>query len=263
MADNSGNWGQVAGAAVQTLGNYAVNVAANKRQWKYQKEAMGLQQEYNKQLWDWQNAYNTPQAQMERLQAAGLNPRLIYGPGAASGSNAGPIAPTDVPTRKATGAEIPDLAMRRLVVRQMDAQYAATVQNIELAHKKGALMEIQAGMDNLKLLNESIKSKNYGDLAQAELDTRKFVALRSQELFQNERTKGNVMDQMMDMRKIQMEGMTLDNAHRRWRNELNALGIGPNDDIKWRVLLKAANRMGIDIGELLAQGAQKLKYLFD
>lgn len=255
--------GQIASAAISTLGNYAITAAANRKQFKYQKEAMALQQNYNKELWDYQNAYNTPQQQMERLKAAGLNPNLMYGSGSAGSGNAGPIATTDVPARKATSMEIPDLFMRRLAVRQMDAQYAATVQNTEIAKKRGSLMEIQSGLANLKFMQEAIRSKNYRDLAQAELDTRKFIALRSAELFANEKTKGNVMDQLQDLRSKQMTGIELDNAFKQNRNELSKLGIYSSDDVKWRVLLTAANRMGIDIGALLAKGAEKLKYLFE
>lgn len=260
MADDSG---QIIGAAVQTMGNYAVQAASNKRQYKNQMKAMAQQQQYNKELWDYQNAYNTPQAQMERLKAAGLNPNLIYGNGNASAGNAGPITPTEVPSRKAATAEIPDLFMRRLIVRQMDAQYAATVQNTAVARQRGALMEIQGSLQNLKFMSEAIRSKNYKDLAQAELDTKKFIALRSAELFANERTKGGLMDQLHGMREKQMSGIDLDNAFKQNRNELAKLGIYQSDDIKWRVLLQAANRMGIDIGSLLAQGAQKLKYLLE
>lgn len=35
------------------------------------------------QTWNMQNAYNSPQMQMERFKAAGLNPHLIYGQGSA------------------------------------------------------------------------------------------------------------------------------------------------------------------------------------
>jgi len=224
-------------------------------------QAMAIQQEYNTQLWDRQNAYNTPQAQMERLQAAGLNPRLIYGGGSANTGNAGPIASTDTPVRESTRGEVPNLALARLQARQMDAQYAATTQATEIAQKRGALMDVQTGLGNLKLMNEAIRSKNYKDLAQAELDTRKFIALRSGELFANERSRGSLMGQTSELNKRAISEKDLDIAFKNNRNELAKLGIYEHDDIKWRVLLQAANRMGIDIGELLAKGAQKLKYL--
>lgn len=43
-------------------------------------------------MWNRQNAYNAPAAQMQRLKDAGLNPNMIYGNGEASAGNAGPVS---------------------------------------------------------------------------------------------------------------------------------------------------------------------------
>lgn len=43
------------------------------------------QMQQDQQFWQQQNEYNSPQKQMERLQAAGLNPNLVYG-GSPSGA---------------------------------------------------------------------------------------------------------------------------------------------------------------------------------
>lgn len=261
MATGSDYGLAIASAAATSMGNYAVNVAANKKQFKYQKEAMAIQDQYNRELWNYQNAYNTPAAQMERLKAAGLNPHLIYGGGSGNAGNAGPIASLDVPSRQAARPEIPDLALRRLQVRQMDAQYAATTQNVETAKKRAMLMDVQTGLQNLKLMNEGIRSKNFKDLAQAEIDTKKFIALRSAELFANERTKGTLMDQLSVMRAKQMTGIELDNTFKTYRNDLAKLGIYSSDHPAFRILIQSAERIGIDLGSLLAQGAEKLMYL--
>lgn len=262
MADTSG-WAAIAGQAAQTAGNFAIQAASNRRQYKNQVKAMDKQLQQNKELWDYQNAYNTPQAQMERLRAAGLNPNLIYGSGA-GGMNAGPIQSADVPVQQAPTASIEQNPMSMyLAARQSDAQYAATVQNIEVMKKRAALTDVQTGLSTLKMFQESIRSKNYKDLAQAEVDTQKFIMLRAGELFANEKLKGGLMDQLGDLRKSQQTGIDLDNEFKRNRNSLAKLGIYQHDDPKWRLLIRAADRMGIDIGSLLAQGAQKLKYLLD
>lgn len=50
--------------------------------------------EYNERMWNAANAYNSPQAQMERLKEAGLNPNMIYGSGGNTGmATAPPQAP--------------------------------------------------------------------------------------------------------------------------------------------------------------------------
>lgn len=69
----SGQWQQ------QAFGDVGSN-----RDWSDSKQAAfnyllkQQEQAYNLELWNLQNEYNTPQAQMNRFQDAGLNPNLIY-----------------------------------------------------------------------------------------------------------------------------------------------------------------------------------------
>ena len=102
------------GAGVQAAGSTAASVSFKfiwqKKAYKYNSKLQAQQAEYNRQaqerafeqnkelssydrekcsngrenqanidFWNMQNAYNSPAAQMERYQAAGLNPNLIYG----------------------------------------------------------------------------------------------------------------------------------------------------------------------------------------
>lgn len=63
----------------------ATNIHGSAKDWSDTKQArfnyLMKQQEqaYNLELWNATNAYNTPAAQMQRYQDAGLNPNLIYG----------------------------------------------------------------------------------------------------------------------------------------------------------------------------------------
>lgn len=50
-------------------------------QYLFNKKLAEKQNEYNLNMWKLQAEYNSPQAQMERFRAAGLNPNLIYGQG--------------------------------------------------------------------------------------------------------------------------------------------------------------------------------------
>lgn len=259
--ENAANWGQVAAAAIQTGGQIAVNAARNKKQWKYQQLAMDKQQQMNKEVWDYQNAYNTPQSQMQRLQDAGLNPRLIYGEGSSAPNTAGPLQAPEAPVRQATGGDIN--LMNYYQIRQADAQYKQTTMATQLMQKRGALIDLQEGLKNLELFRENMRSKNYPQLVSAELDMEKFLALRAGELYANEKTKGNLMDQLGEMRKKQMSSIDLDNAFKKNRNALADLGIYQSDHPAFRILIQAAQRMNIDLGELLSEGAEKLKYLLD
>lgn len=83
----------IAGSAV----NSANSSAAADKAYKRQKELMAMQQQYAVENWNREVNYNDPRQQMMRLKAAGLNPDLVYGNGAAgleAPSTAAPTAPS-------------------------------------------------------------------------------------------------------------------------------------------------------------------------
>lgn len=49
--------------------------------YKYQTRLADQQNNYNLNMWNLQNEYNSPQAQMKRFEEAGLNPALMYSQG--------------------------------------------------------------------------------------------------------------------------------------------------------------------------------------
>lgn len=103
--------------------NTAVDGAQNAKNLEWTKEAFQRQQDFEremaleaqnfektenelafereKEMWNMQNAYNTPEEQMKRYQDAGLNPNLIYGQGT-------PGNATDSPSYNPTKATKPN-----------------------------------------------------------------------------------------------------------------------------------------------------------
>lgn len=63
-------------------------LAGKAGQWFNDATGVTQQNEYNMQMWNLQNQYNSPAAQMQRYREAGLNPNLIYGNGSSSAGNA-------------------------------------------------------------------------------------------------------------------------------------------------------------------------------
>lgn len=62
------------------------NQQREQNEWNRQQALEQYQREV--EMWKMQNEYNSPKSQMERYQAAGLNPNLIYSSGNASAGNA-------------------------------------------------------------------------------------------------------------------------------------------------------------------------------
>lgn len=92
---------QVGAAAIQSGGGLFGGIFGLVAQNKQNKANMELAKyAYKKDLemWNRGNAYNSPQAQMQRLEAAGLNKALVYGNGAVAGQSAGSLPKYNAPT---------------------------------------------------------------------------------------------------------------------------------------------------------------------
>jgi hypothetical protein len=83
--------------AGSTLLGQGINAASqsgmNKKTRQWNERMYGMQRKHALQDWQMQNAYNSPEQQMARLKAAGLNPHLIYGGG--PGNVSQPVRSTD------------------------------------------------------------------------------------------------------------------------------------------------------------------------
>lgn len=105
-------------------------------------------------MWNKQNLYNTPEAQMQRFNQAGLNPHLIYGQG--SGGNAQGF-PEYQPAEQRYNIEA--------------AQYGAPIASI-----LPTLMAVGTWMQNMRLTEAELKNKNVG-AARTETDTERIRQL--------------------------------------------------------------------------------------
>lgn len=116
------------------------------------------EREYNKQMWEEQNAYNTPEAQMKRYRDAGLNPNLIYGQGTSGNASSAPGYTRANPTMN-----IPDPL-------QMLSQYA----DLQIKFAQTDLIKAQANTESMRPDLESWKAS----LTKAQFDdlTRDMIA---------------------------------------------------------------------------------------
>lgn len=96
----SSSLSSVGGLASSVIGGIGSAIQARKNR-KLARELAQKQQDFqsaeaekafqrNVEMWNKQNAYNTPAAQMARLEAAGLNPNLAYGTLGSSAAGAAP-----------------------------------------------------------------------------------------------------------------------------------------------------------------------------
>lgn len=80
--------------AGEGAGNFMLQTIGNEQSRRWSERMYQRQYDDNIRFWQMQNEYNTPEMQMQRFRAAGLNPNLIYGQG--DNGNAGQIKSPEV-----------------------------------------------------------------------------------------------------------------------------------------------------------------------
>lgn len=150
----------ITGGMILSLGSQAVgqgyNIFSQNQQNQYnqqqqqQQQNWNLQNQQNQQQWNldqWnrQNLYNSPQAQMARFKAAGLNPHLIYGKGS-SGPAATITSPDVKPYTRSEASNVNrglDLFGQYNHFKQIQAQTDNTRQATSLSKQEELLKAIQ------------------------------------------------------------------------------------------------------------------------
>lgn len=96
--------GGIGGAAISAISSFFGNKSNRKqsaeafeRESKFAREERLAQQQWIEQMYEKNNSYNSPAAQMQRLKDAGLNPDLMYSRGDIGNATA-PEAPAQAPT---------------------------------------------------------------------------------------------------------------------------------------------------------------------
>lgn len=168
---------------------------ANERQ----KELLTMEQNYNTEMWnkqtawneamiDKQNEYNSPSSQMERLQAAGINPNLAFSNGAAntqtqvgnSASSGSPQAPSvakadvyglgDFSGFSNWNANAYQLQKEELKIKRIEAEALARKNNVDAdageIRNQYLAKQLQVDIDN------AIKSGQLTDAQRENLDAK-------------------------------------------------------------------------------------------
>ena len=160
-----GGLGSIVGSAIGANAQRRANIQ-NMQLAKYQNNWQTAENDKayarSVEMWNMQNQYNSPTAQMSRLRQAGLNPNLVYGSGV-TGNNAG-SAPQYQPAKiqRATmepyrgwNLGLSDAASMYMVMRQNKAQ----VENMEAQNK---LIKEQARTEGIRQGNIAMATARSG-----------------------------------------------------------------------------------------------------
>lgn len=147
--------GGALGAAGGVVGNI-MNKSAIREQNKANKDLAKYQFDLNMQAWHQQNQYNSPAAQVARLQAAGLNPQLAYGSGSNAG-NASSVPQYEAPHMEAYQGNAKDMAqiMNLMPIAQLN-QLTAQTRLIDAQADKEKQLAEGAKYDNVYKKEKSL-----------------------------------------------------------------------------------------------------------
>lgn len=140
----------VAGQAVNAVFNLATGAVSGLIGQAFYKKNLERQVAAQKELMDYQNEYNSPSAQMQRISEAGLNPNLVYGSSAPAGQSGNASAPSGA-MPSTNGYNTSDVIASMLHLRQMksiDSQINLQEANAEKARAEARFTSQQADRYN-------------------------------------------------------------------------------------------------------------------
>lgn len=223
-------------------------------------------------FWNMQNDYNSPEKQMQRFEAAGLNPNLIYGNG--TSTTAGAIqAPSVEQTRVNPGKVLSayqDATTRKLQNDNLKAQntnmleQANLIKAQTLATLKGAdikdfdlTQKVRLADNQADLLSENVRKLKTGtDISLQENERRALLSAQSLEKgiqaimnmkiqrakMENERA---VLVQQMKKVEQEFENLSRSGELQKFEIELRRQGVTSQDDLWQRIAAKLLGRLGI------------------
>lgn len=171
---------------LQHFGGYRQAKKMAERQHQYNKETMAIQdaynkenaaiaQQYNKDLWDYTNYEN----QVKHLEAAGLNPALLYGKGGGSGASAAGASPMGISA--VGGNEVAAGSSYMSSATQMGIALADIMANMKLKETQAEANKAGAAKDSAEAAKiagvDTQLAQAQEKLANAKTDTEKTLQM--------------------------------------------------------------------------------------
>lgn len=235
--------------------------------------------QYSKDLemWNRNNEYNSPQAQMARLQEAGLNPNLVYGSGAVANTsgqmpryNAPNVQynykPIDIPT--VLGA-YQDFQVKQAQIDNLKAQTQNTDAKTITEAVRAELVKVQGDKTAFDL--ETGEMLRPYTAQGAELDTRikqkaleqsvkKLVLMDHDALLKQ--LVARYKEKQLTAADLLNEKTQAENLFLQYRNEWMKQGVTTSDNPVLRIIIRMMNESGIPPDQIMKQGVNWLKELF-
>lgn len=221
---------------------YKGQQSANRTNLKLAEQA----RQHDISMWNAQNAYNSPQMQMQRMKEAGLNPNLIYGSGGAETTAASPQK-APVPSVDNEMVSLAQMSLTPMISLYQDWQVKkAQIDNLAAEQ---ASKESLTRLNNLKYSKEVIGEPYWATERGFEYDKKRLgLNIQEQQLFQNNlKTKYQTSSYPALLNQISLRNAVLEQTRvsQQLENELSRnlkpYGLTSRDNVWARILLNLGN----------------------
>jgi hypothetical protein len=256
-------------AGISALSGGAQAVATgkqNKKSRQFSRENYAKTKADNIQFWNMQNEYNSPEKQMERLKAAGLNPNIVYDKGGAV-QPAGNIATPDVQgaqfrtpdftqisnpiqgyfDTKIKQAQYDNLKAANTTMQQEALLKAAETLRITAATKGQSIANLlaetnfQYSVEGARLANEATRANTQFTLdsnTRAQIMQGKSMELIAQDILLRKEQTANSAAERANIRQ-QLNNLKKDELLKDFDINLRKMGINPTDPTWMRIATQA------------------------
>lgn len=247
--------------------NTQATIKANKQQAEY-AYAKDLE------MWNLQNQYNSPEAQMARLRAAGLNPNMLYGSGASGASgNSSQMPKYNAPTAQYSykpmqiaGAlqAFQNFEMRQAQINNVKAQTNNVNQRTITEQFNSVLKRITGERADQRRTHEEhvlpYQAAILGGKARsADAETaqawQKLRLMNQQEV--TEALKQEYVRSGTTLQGIEAEKRQAQALFEKYKAQWASQGITSGDDIVMRVLVRMISEAGLDLTSMIGGQVSK------
>lgn len=257
---NSGGGGYnrpLLGAIVSGLGSLGqgiVNMVQSRKNTRRTNRANMQLAEYSYdkdlEMWERNNRYNTPEAQMQRLEAAGLNKNLVYGTGNVAGNTSGQIPKFSTPRMDYMGQQPIDTVGAANVLQ--------SYQDMRLKEAQIDNVKAQAVYTGQRTSSELIKGSNYltdGQKKALELSTARQLQATH---IQAGQTNLELLKQKLTTEQRKQIAIDLKNDHQKIMNRWAEKGVVPGDEAWMRAAIEFLDSIG-ENSDYMRKSLEKIK----
>lgn len=222
-----------AGGLVNSLLGRNASIRNTERTITANKEMAEYAYSKDLEMWNLQNQYNTPEMQMQRFKAAGLNPNLIYGQGSPGNSTTMPKYQAPRMDYSYEPLQVPDMISRYQDLAMKSAQ-------LDLLKEQKKIYSSEASIKATEALwrNSLLHNKNLSTASKADLDFLKREWSYQQKNVESTQKGTSLWDTQLEGQKainqLRWRESMLKQIETEWRKK----GMTGTDPIQYRMLYK-------------------------